>query len=38
MTLMPVEQFEDDVLEKDYNKIVAGVIDPDSGYRHYVVT
>lgn len=26
MTLMPVEQFEDDVLEKDYNKIVAGVI------------
>lgn len=37
MTLIPMEQFEDDVLEEDYKKIVAGVLDPDSGYRHYVV-
>lgn len=38
MSLMPMEQFDDNVLEDDYKKIVAGVIDPDSGYRHYVVT
>jgi hypothetical protein len=38
MTMMPMEQFEDDVLGEDYKKIVAGVLDPDSGYRHYVVT
>lgn len=38
LALMPMEQFEDDVLEDDYKKIVAGVIDPDSGYRHYIVT
>lgn len=38
MTLMPMEQFEDDVLEEDYKKIVAGVLDPASRYRHYVVT
>lgn len=37
MTLMPMEQFEDEVLEEDYKKIVAGVLDPDSGYHHYVV-
>lgn len=38
MTMMSMEQFEDDVLEEDYKKIVAGVLKPDSGYRHYVVT
>lgn len=38
MTLMRMEQFEDNVLEEDYKKIVAGVINPDSGYHHYVVT
>lgn len=38
MTLMPMEQFEDDVLDEDYKKIVAGVLDSDSGYHHYVVT
>ena len=38
MTLMPMEQFEDDVLEADYKKIVAGILDLDSGYHHYVVT
>lgn len=37
MTLFPMEQFEDDVLEEDYKKIVSGVLSPDSGYRHYVV-
>ena len=38
MTMMSMEQFEDDVLEEDYKKIVAGVLKPDSGYRHYIVT
>ena len=38
MTLMPMEQFEDDVLNEDYAKIVARVLEPDSEYRHYVVT
>lgn len=37
-SLFPMEQFEDDVLEADYMKIVAGVLAPDSGYHHYVVT
>ena len=37
MTLMPMEQFEDDVLNEDYAKIVARVLEPDSEYRHYVV-
>lgn len=36
--LFPMEQFEDEVLEDDYVKIVAGVLQPDSGYHHYVVT
>ena len=38
MIMMSMEQFEDDVLEEDYKKIVAGVLKPDSGYRHYIVT
>ena len=37
MALFPMEQFEDDVLEEDYKKIVSGVFSPDSGYHHYVV-
>lgn len=37
MALFPMEQFEDDVLEEDYKKIVSGVLSPDSGYHHYVV-
>ena len=37
-TLFPMEPFEDDVLEDDYMKIIAGVLSPDSHYHHYVVT
>lgn len=37
-TLFSLEQFEEDVLEDDYMKIVAGILSPDSGYHHYVVT
>lgn len=37
LELFPMEQFEDDVLEEDYKKIVSGVLCPDSGYRHYVI-
>ena len=36
-TFFPMEQFEEDVLEEDYMKIVAGILTPDSGYHHYVV-
>lgn len=36
--LFPMEQFEDEVLEEDYSKIVAGVLDANSGYHHYVVS
>lgn len=36
-TLFPIDQFEEDVLEKDYMKIVSGVISSDSGYHHYVI-
>lgn len=37
MALFPIEQFEDGVLEKDYKKIVSGVLSRDSGYHHYVI-
>lgn len=37
MALFPMEQFENEVLEEDYKKIVSGVLSPDSGYHHYVV-
>lgn len=37
MALFPMEQFEDDVLEEDYKKIVSGVLSRDSGYHHYVI-
>lgn len=36
-TMFAIEQFEEEVLEEDYMKIVSGVLSPDSGYRHYVV-
>ncbi len=37
MTLMEFFSFEAEDLENDYNSIVAGLIDPDEGYRHYVI-
>lgn len=37
MTLMEFFPFEAEDLENDYNSIVAGLIDPAEGYRHYVI-
>ena len=37
MTLMDISSFEAEDLENDYNSIVAGLIDPAEGYRHYVI-
>lgn len=37
MTLMDFLPFEAEDLENDYNSIVAGLIDPAEGYRHYVI-
>lgn len=36
--LFPMDAFDSDVLEDDYRKIVAGVLEPNSGYHHYVIT
>lgn len=38
LTLFPIETFESDVLEDDYNTIIEGLLDPSEGYRHYVVS
>ena len=37
MTLMDMLPFEEEDLENDYNSIVAGLVDPTEGYRHYVI-
>ena len=37
MTLMDSFPFEAEDLENDYNSIVAGLLDPAEGYRHYVI-
>lgn len=37
MTLMDFFPFEEEDLENDYNSIVAGLVDPAEGYRHYVI-
>lgn len=37
MTLFPMDEFEQDELEDDYNKIVDGLVDPDAGFNHYVI-
>lgn len=36
-TLFPLNDFSRDTLENDYNDIIAGIINPDEGYRHYVI-
>ena len=36
-TLMDFFPFEEENLENDYNSIVAGLVDPAEGYRHYVI-
>lgn len=37
-SLFPMEQFDNEVLEEDYKKIISGVLEPGSGYHHYVIT
>ena len=37
-TIFPMESFDRNTLEEDYRKIVSGLLSPDSGYRHYVIT
>ena len=37
LTLIDCPVFEAEVLENDYDSIVAGLIDPAEGYRHYVI-
>lgn len=37
MELFPMDKFEQEELEQDYNKIVNGFIDPNDGYKHYVI-
>lgn len=35
--LPPASQFDDEVYEDDFDSIMAGVLDPDSGFRHCIV-
>lgn len=37
-TLFPVEIFDKETLESDYNEIIAGMLDPTEGYHHYVIS
>lgn len=37
-TLFPMEMFDDETLENDYNDIIAGMLNPSEGYRHYVIS
>ena len=36
-SFLPMEPFDKDLLEADYNTIIAGFLNPDEGYRHYFV-
>lgn len=36
-TLFPMESFDEETLQTDYDEIVAGMLDPSEGYRHYVI-
>ena len=35
--LLPASQFDDEVYEDDFDSIMAGVLDPDAGFRHCIV-
>ncbi|MEB6113919.1 DUF5986 family protein [Kurthia gibsonii] len=37
LTLMDIYPFEEEVLQNDFSSIVEGLIDPNEGYRHYVI-
>lgn len=37
LTLFPMEKFDEDTLQKDFNDIIAGIFNPKEGFRHYVV-
>lgn len=38
MSLLDSLPFEEEDMENDYNAIVAGLINPSEGYRHYVIS
>lgn len=37
-TLFPMETFDEETLENDYNEIISGMLNPSEGYRHYVIS
>ena len=37
LAMFPMELFESDILQNDYNDIIAGMLNPAEGYRHYVI-
>ena len=38
LTLFPMDQFDEETYEEDYDTIINGALDPSAGYRHYVIT
>lgn len=37
-TLFPIETFDNEILENDYNDIFSNLINPSEGYIHYVIS
>lgn len=37
-TLFPIESFDDETLESDYNEIFSTLVNPNEGYIHYVIS
>lgn len=37
-SLFPMDMFDEETLENDYNDIIAGMLNPSEGYRHYVIS
>lgn len=37
MEMFPLDEFDQEELEQDFNAIVDGLVDPDAGYNHYVI-
>lgn len=38
LTLFNMDEFTDEILERDYSEIVSGLINPNEGYKHYVIS
>lgn len=36
-TLFLMDIFDDETLQNDYDEIIAGMLDPSEGYRHYII-